>query len=231
MPIVVIVVGLHELVFGRLSTNGCHRWFVVHTTDLLHHCTLPGYPPVCCIQELCSPLLCGPVDHICSSLLCILFLCRLPFLVLCLFLAHSCWILCSTSVGQLVLFLCLVLRSHCYVVHSPFLCCLSFLYSFLSFLCFCSFLFLCPCWRLLCPSVQLLHCSLLQHWMMPVAGVCWMLLLSCSTPWLLLWCRCKLVLLQPSSEGVVVVVLWFRSSRPQSWLDLVVVCCCLFHTC
>ena len=59
-------------VCGHLSTNGCHRRLVVHTTALLHRCILPGRPPECCRLQLYSLLPCGLADHICSSLLCIL---------------------------------------------------------------------------------------------------------------------------------------------------------------
>ena len=157
---------------GRLSTNGCNIWLVVHTTAQLHRCILPGRPPECCRLQLYSLLRCGLVNHICSSLLCILFLGRLPFLVLFLHLVHSCCILCIELFVQRALFLCLVLSSRGLVVRSLFLCCFSFLYLFLSFLCLCACSFLFVCWWLLCPSAQLLHCSLLQHWMTRSAGAC-----------------------------------------------------------
>ena len=52
---------------------------MVHATALLHRHILLGRPPECCRLQLYSLLPCGLVDHICSSLLYILFLCRLPF--------------------------------------------------------------------------------------------------------------------------------------------------------
>ena len=65
-----------------------------------------------------------------------------------------------------------VLSSRGLVVRSLFLCCFSFLYLFLSFLCLCACSFLFLCWWLLCPSAQLLHCSILQHWVTRSAGAC-----------------------------------------------------------
>ena len=85
-------------VFDLLSTNGCHRWFIGHTIDRLHHCNLHRRPPESCKLHLCCPLPCGLDDHICSSLLCILFLCLLSFLVVFLFLVHNCCILCAVLV-------------------------------------------------------------------------------------------------------------------------------------
>ena len=52
---------------------------MVHATALLHRHILLGRPPECCRLQFYSLLPCGLVDHICSSLLYILFLCRLPF--------------------------------------------------------------------------------------------------------------------------------------------------------
>ena len=139
---------------------------MVHTTAQLHRCILPGRPPECCRLELYSLLPCGLADHICSSLLCILFLCRLPFLFLFLFLVlvHSFCILCIELFVQRALFVCLVLSSLFLLL--PF-----FPLPFPFFpwpLCL-----LYPFSLLMAPmSIGAAPRSLLQRWMMRSAGAC-----------------------------------------------------------
>ena len=100
---------------------------MVHTAALLHRCSFLGRPLVCCALQLCSLLPCDLVGQICSSLLYMLFLCRLPFLVLFLFLVHSCWIFVLD---------CLSNGPFSFALSSVAIALLSIYFSFVAFLSF-----------------------------------------------------------------------------------------------
>ena len=100
---------------------------MVHTAALLHRCSFLGRPLVCCALQLCSLLPCDLVGQICSSLLYMLFLGRLPFLVLFLFLVHSCWIFVLD---------CLSNGPFSFALSSVAIALLSIYFSFVAFLSF-----------------------------------------------------------------------------------------------